>query len=244
MKMATCFVVTLLLTMCSREPNNGREATGFIVFNDPAHWRFIPVVSMNSENCFDDFETKNLRTGVAIEASSLPDYSFLKRTLDTLSIENHGEGYPDNHYRLKITPVEVNYSVDSKYVGSENVPKSNFQAKVLGRTVQFGYNYIPISISCIEPLFCLNKEQLDIHECECKHDDSDPNDYLFKICEFVKAADKFSDLPCRYHIRNVDTTLFKGENMIKVSLTCCYLGDEAYFDPVTKEIVDMYYGGM
>ena len=55
---------------------------------------------------------------------------------------------------------------------------------------------------------------------------------------------EWTDLPCRYLIRDIDTVIFKGKRTIKVSLTCCYLGDEAYFDPLTKDILEMYYGGM
>lgn len=244
MKKIIWFMLVFTMVRCSHKPSDDRDATGFIVFDDPRHWRFIPAASMNSKNCYDDFKTENLRTGIDINALSMPEYSLIKRTLDTLNIEDLGGGYPLSRHRLKITPVRIKYKLDSKYHAFENTAKSIFHAKVLGRAVQFGYNYIPITILGVEPLYCLDKKLQDVDECECKHDESDSNDFLFKICEYIKVNDRYSDLPCRYHIKGVDTVLFKGQEVIEVSLSCCYLGDHAYFDPITKSIIHMSFGGI
>lgn len=53
---------------------------------------------------------------------------------------------------------------------------------------------------------------------------------------------KFSDLPCKYKIKEVSFEMVSGREMIRVELSCCYLGDVAYFDKETKNLVKISYG--
>jgi len=95
-----------------------------------------------------------------------------------------------------------------------------------------------MSIRC----FCLDKKHSDVTECACKHRDDDPDEYLLKICKYIKKKDRYSDLPCKYGIRQISEDSIDARLAIKVELTCCYLGDIDFFDKQTKELIEMHYG--
>ncbi len=73
---------------------------------------------------------------------------------------------------------------------------------------------------------------------------SDPNGYLYKICEYVhKHQIPVGINPANYNIRRlVERTSEDGKPTIEVWLDCCYMGDAAIFDRKTGEIRAFHLG--
>jgi hypothetical protein len=81
-------------------------------------------------------------------------------------------------------------------------------------------------------------------KCVCEHKPYDKEDYLFKICMYVK--EKKLDVspadPCNYHIREIVTEKIDNKEVVVVYLDCCYLGGGAIFDKQTNDIIDFWIG--
>ncbi len=230
----------LLFPGCAKKSGSSKliKQKGFIIVNDSDQWCFIPAKSMNIDNCYDDLSTGNLLTGFSFPASSCPGSSYVKRAMDTLRIDEANLTFDSS---FQITPVSIEYeTAESPKINPKL--RSNFRAHVRGRILEYRYDIFPVRIVGVNPLFCLDKKQSDISECACKHGDDDPDDYLFKICEHIKMEDRYSDLPCRYSIRQITKDSIDSRLAIKVELTCCYLGDIAFFDAQTKDLIKLYYG--
>ncbi|MBL0744980.1 hypothetical protein JI741_27365 [Chryseolinea sp. Jin1] len=239
-KFGVIVFLTVLLLGCVKKSSTLKliQQKGFIIVNNSDQWRFIPARSMNSGNCFGDLNTDNLSIGFSFSPSSCPNSSYVKRTFDTLTIENESMGFDPS---LTITPVSIEYEMD-EYPKINPKLRSNFRGRVAGKVLEYRYDIFPIRIIDVNPLFCLNKRPSDISECACTHRDDDPDDYLFKICEYTKMMDRYSDLPCRYEIRQISEDSINAQLAIKVELTCCYLGDIAFFDKQTNRLLKISYG--
>lgn len=240
--LALIFLILLLLGCKKGNESLLVKQQGFIVFDDSEHWKFIPTKSMNLEKCVDNFRTENLSQGISFVPSSYPDISYVKRTFDTLFVENLEPGYPQFRYSLKVTPVNIEYETNERFIGGTSQLASSYSAKVKGRKVKFSYDVFPIQIKNITPLFCFGRKKVDITECECKRRKDDASDYLYKVCIYMKKKDRYSDLPCRYNIKNIEEDSLGGRPIVKVELTCCYLGDVAYFDRETNDLISVSFG--
>lgn len=75
---------------------------------------------------------------------------------------------------------------------------------------------------------------------ECRPRPDDPTGYLVKICEFLAASDNiYVDVdPNLYNIESIATQEWNGRDVIWVYLDCCYMGDIAFIDPETEEVLD------
>ena len=67
----------------------------------------------------------------------------------------------------------------------------------------------------------------------------DQDGYLEKICLYIKKNKiKVSPGdPANYQIQKISEIKYQGKPVYLVALDCCYLGDEAYFDKQTKQII-------
>lgn len=216
---------------------------GFIIADQSDYWYFVPVASVNNSDCFNDLASGELGKGIQFNPSVIPNLSYIQRTFDTLDFAGLDQ------LSIRVTPVEIEFTLRADhlklYESHSRDEKWNFKfsTNTEKRKLEFIYNIFPVSIDTIRPLFCLSRKASDIRECSCIRDAGDPHDYLFKICNYIKAQDRYSDLPCRYRIKNVVSDTLAGRLVTKVQLTCCYLGDVAYFDVQTKEIISVSYGG-
>lgn len=247
MKMIKEIVISLIMVVvtssCNRNANaDSLTKRGFIIFDNANHWHFVPVESMNSTDCYQDIETSKLGKGFQFPPSKVPNLSYVQRTLDTLANHEGGSRF------LKITPVEIQFSFEQKYLdlyeSNSLDSKWNFKYKdsVEGKSIEFTYNIFPVRIQKVKPLFCLTKAEKDIRECNCEHKNDDVNDYLFKVCDYLTKIDPYSPSACRYEIREISTDTLDGKVVTKVELSCCYLGDVAYFDINTKDLISISYG--
>jgi len=91
----------------------------------------------------------------------------------------------------------------------------------------------------------------------CKIENPDPDGYLLKICEYLKQHKDDIDVapadPAKYKIKSIvengEYSKYEGEKEIitkakVVNLDCCYMGDAAYFDKKTKELIGFRVGDM
>ncbi len=247
-KILLAFISLALFVGCYKQKDNRTiRQSGFIVFDNPNYWHFVPVESIDTANCFSSLKSNKFGKGFQFNPSGIPNVSYIQRTLDTLSVKNLETGY------LNVSPVEVEFTFSPQhyelYTSERNDPKWNFKYSVLvdsglvgNDRIEFIYNIFPVNILDVTPLFCLNKKEADISECGCMRRENDPDDYLVKICHYLKATDRYTDLPCRYDLKKISMDTLDGKTVTKVELTCCYLGDVAYFDRKTKELLTISYG--
>ena len=105
-------------------------------------------------------------------------------------------------------------------------------------------NYIKVAVFVMTIVMnytlysCRNKinKVEKVYECNCEHKPYDKNDYLYKICVYIK-EEKFDvspGSPCEYEIRKI---VSKNDSIDIVYLTCCYLGDVAKFNKKTGKLL-------
>jgi hypothetical protein len=217
---------------------------GFLVSTEPEYWMFYPTSRLDTNSCYFDFVTENLKTGITIPYDAITDttHSFLKRSMDTLNLTQDVESSNGKISYLLISAAELEYQIDEKFVGKDSQLKSGFSVQTKDRKIKFVYNQFPITISSVSPIFCFGKTKSNILAIECQHSDQDANDYLYKICEYIRSIDRYSELPHKYKIKAVSTDTLDKKNVVKVELSCCGLGDIAYFDIKTKKIIKLKYG--
>lgn len=240
----TGFIAILVLLLGCVRSEKGAVLTrkGFLIYHNMEFWYFVPTETLNSDNCIPNFNAKNFAKGLQLSPNVIPNLSFIKRSFDSIS----GEAYESRY--LQISPVEVQFRFSPEYqelfTSNSADPGWNFrfEAVVDGEPVTFIYNNFPVKIIRVDPLFCYQKKETEISECPCYHRENDPDDYLFKICNYIKSNDRYSDLPCRYRIKEISSDTQSGKAVTKVELTCCFLGDVAYFDPSSKELISISYG--
>ncbi|NIO44902.1 MAG: hypothetical protein GTN36_05115 [Candidatus Aenigmarchaeota archaeon] len=75
---------------------------------------------------------------------------------------------------------------------------------------------------------------------ECIIKDPDPDGYLLKICEYLqehKDTIILNKNPSEYNIKEFEEGEYQGKNVLVIRLDCCYMGDLAYIDKETKEVI-------
>jgi hypothetical protein len=236
------FIVLIFLSGCNLvDRDNFISKRGFIVYDNMELWYFVPARSFDTSTCIHNFNSGNFGKGFQFDPYQLSNFSYIKRTFDSL-------GQSSASHNMYISPVEIDFSFKGKYfdlyASNSKDTKWNFKYSGFtnGRPIEFEYNNFPVTIRKINPIFCTRKKAADIGECPCTRQENDPNGYLFKICEYIKKEDRYSDLPCRYDVKSVETDTLDGRTVAKVILTCCFLGDIAYFDFKTKELIRISYG--
>jgi uncharacterized protein YacL len=98
-----------------------------------------------------------------------------------------------------------------------------------------------------------NNNQIIIQD-DCIIENPDPDGYLVKICKYLKAHEDTINVapanPIKYNIKSIeDGEYWRIENgkeiaikAIIVKLDCCYMGDIAYIDKETKEVIGFSVG--
>ena len=77
--------------------------------------------------------------------------------------------------------------------------------------------------------------------CDCETLDRKAKDgeMLYKICKYVvenKLISKPAN-PCDFKIRETVNDTLEGKPISRVTLTCCYMGDQALVDKNTNEVI-------
>lgn len=237
-------LITFAIASCNDQGKlqsiNGK---GFLVLRDPHIWIFYPVSSLESNNCRLNLSTENLKTGIVVPIDELPDttYSKVIRSMDTLNLMREIESDNGKIDYLLVCAVELEYQIDKKFVGVDSQLKSNFSVQTRNKTIEFVYNQFPVVLSNVSPIYCLDKKESDIIPYACERN-QDPDDFLYKICEYLRGRNKYSELPDLYRIKKISMDTLDSKKVIKVELTCCSLGHTAYFDIKTKEIITIKFG--
>jgi hypothetical protein len=77
--------------------------------------------------------------------------------------------------------------------------------------------------------------------CDCNSIDKSKKDgeLLFKICKYIKDNNYPTEPgnPCKYEIREIKNDTLKGKDILRVKLSCCYMGDVAIIDKQTNEVI-------
>lgn len=233
-----------LMFCTNREGRQMISTDGFLVIRGSSDWLFFPAKSLDLETCQRNFTTDNLKLGIQVDPKQLTDttHSILERSVDTIVLTRPIEVEHGYHTYIKVAPVSVKYSIENRFVAKVSPLRSNFCVNTKTNKLSFEYDQFPLQIVSIHPIFCLGKKRNDVAKTECAHKKDDPDGYLYKICEYLTLHNKYETLPSRYRIRSVKMDTLKGQQVIAVELTCCYLGDIAYFDPVSKELLSLKYG--
>jgi len=146
----TIFLILLFLSCTKKNSSSKRiKQNGFVIVNDSDQWRFIPAKSMHSDDCFDDLSTDNLLTGFSFSVFSCPHASYVKRTMDTLRIDEMNRGVDST---FQISPVSMEYETDEPPKANPKL-RSNFRAHVRGRILEYKYDIFPVRIIDVNPLF-------------------------------------------------------------------------------------------
>lgn len=236
-------LILIYFITCNKTNETGVvKEKGFLIFDGNDDLVFYPVAILDSNDCRLGLVSENLQPGVALPLHLLSDetFSYLERAMDTLNLSKSME-YFGNF--ILITAAEIEYEALNKHISVDSQLKINFQLGIQGKLVEFSYNQFPLKINNINPLFCLDKKKTDIQECNCGlFLNSQSDSYLHKICQYIKAKDKYSNLPAQYSVKATTKDTFNKKEVIKVELSCCNLGDVAYFDINTKEIITMKFG--
>ena len=77
--------------------------------------------------------------------------------------------------------------------------------------------------------------------CDCEAVDRKAKDgeMLYKICKYIvdnKLISKPAN-PCDFKVREIINDTLKGKAIYRVTLTCCYMGDQALIDKQTDEVI-------
>ena len=77
--------------------------------------------------------------------------------------------------------------------------------------------------------------------CDCETVDRKAKDgeTLYKICKYIvdnKLASKPAN-PCDFKVRKIEEDTLNGNSIYRVTLTCCYMGDQALIDKQTNEVI-------
>jgi hypothetical protein len=126
---------------------------GFILFIDPEHWYFVPLKEP-SNFCLADLRTENLKAATQFRPFFSNKTEILK-SLDTLKIIGVAEEMAPYLHTLKITPVEMDYTIDKDKIGESSIFK--FSRLIENKDVTFPFNVLPISIHSIKPIKCPTK---------------------------------------------------------------------------------------
>lgn len=86
-----------------------------------------------------------------------------------------------------------------------------------------------------------------LRSSECEIKEPDPDGYLLKICKYIKEneIDVSPADPIKYNIESIEEgqySRFEGDeyivtDVLVIRLDCCYMGDLAYVDKETKEVI-------
>lgn len=200
------------------------------MFEKEDFWCYVPVMAMDTNACSHDFKSENF--GRAIKFRPQQDV-YLMENFDTLRIKgSHG-----SRSTLQIMPVIMDYNAQDSGIGEDT-----FKVETDDGNVLFNYVEGVVEIKSITPLFCYQRRKSDVKACECERNENDKYDYLFKVCKYLKSKGDVSFQPCKYKIAAVSKSKYNGREAIEVNLDCCYLGDRAYFDPITNELISFSYG--
>ena len=104
---------------------------------------------------------------------------------------------------------------------------------------------ILIAILIILTIFIINKFDKPEIDNECVIENPDPDGYLLKICKYLKEHEDTIFIhpanPTKYQIINIGEGVYSGtgfsKDVLVISLDCCYMGDLAYVDKYTKEVI-------
>ncbi|ALI98312.1 hypothetical protein [Rufibacter tibetensis] len=250
-----CLFILFLVFLngCKKKEQNNKSnydeiivQEGFIVktvesLTGSNNWYFVSAKDINKSDWLGDFKTNNLGNGFWFHPIGHDNFpvSFIEKHMDTLSLPKPSV---EKVYtaQLVLFPVRIEYKLKPRF--RDKQPRSEFVQNVGGRELRFGFNSLPVNIQKMTPLV---EPKREITECKCELKEDDVNGYLYKVCIYLKEQEsKYSDVPCTYGVRNIVADTLDGRNVIRVDLNCCYLGDRAYFDPATKELIDFSYGAM
>ena len=234
---ASWFTQTLVILIFGCGNPTSKDAIlitqGFVVFNDPDNWFYIPSKSNHSKVCINDFRTDNLNIGLQFRPSIKENHQIFD-IVDTIHIdENSGNS-------TMLAAVTLEYVIN-KQIYDKGV-SNYFNFNLSDKNVEFQFKIIPFEIKNITPHFCLSKKPSDIEKCACSKKNDDPDNYLYKICNKLKSEGDNSSFPCKYSIKEIGVSIFEGKEVIKVELNCCSVGDVAYFDLLSKELIHFKHG--
>lgn len=89
----------------------------------------------------------------------------------------------------------------------------------------------------------------NIESAGCVIENPDPDGYLLKICKYLRAHEDTIDIspadPTKYNIKSIEEgeySRWEGNEQVTteaiiIRLDCCYMGDIAYIDKATKEVI-------
>lgn len=83
-----------------------------------------------------------------------------------------------------------------------------------------------------------------VNSSKCVPREDDITGYLLKICQYIEInnlAVRPAD-PTKYMIKKIESNWEKGEEILTVYLDCCFMGDRAYVNKKTGEIINFKVG--
>jgi hypothetical protein len=80
----------------------------------------------------------------------------------------------------------------------------------------------------------------------CQIQNPDPDGYLVKICKYLEENKNkipiSPAIPSKYNIERISEGSYQGREVFIIELDCCYMGDIAYIDKETKEVIGFELG--
>jgi hypothetical protein len=78
-------------------------------------------------------------------------------------------------------------------------------------------------------------------QCDCGTIDRKAIDgeTLYKICKYIVDNKKIAvpANPCEWQIREMKDDTLNGKQIIRVTMTCCFMGDQIIIDKKTNEVI-------
>jgi hypothetical protein len=78
-------------------------------------------------------------------------------------------------------------------------------------------------------------------QCDCESIDRKAKDgeTLYKICKYVVDNEKIAKPanPCVWEIREMKVDTVDGKEILRVTMTCCFMGDQIIIDKKTNEVI-------
>ncbi|MHC1707090.1 MAG: hypothetical protein AB9842_06155 [Bacteroidales bacterium] len=146
-------LLILIFVQCTKR--NIHEEIGYIVYDQPLIFTFLPVYKMDLQTSISSFQTSNLKNGINFSSKSL-FFGSIDSLVDTFYIQNH-YNYEADYLYLKILPVKLSYKYLSEKEKYYDQTLTTSHYKIRGLDIIYKSRNSPVEITKVTPLMVKNR---------------------------------------------------------------------------------------
>jgi hypothetical protein len=215
---------------------------GLILYFNKDYFYFIPLKDFADGRCLDLNLSDNFEKGFQFGINSDSQLNDIESAARTYEIENVANELKGEYNKVSIVRAEIEYELINDRTTDLVSKQPHLNLKINNKIIGFDYDLLDVNVQKLTISSCEAGKALRISNCHCNEIENDSENYLFKVCKYLKQQGDSSNIPCSYGVKGISKAELEGQPVIKVELNCCYLGDVAFFDPKTKKLIKFYYG--